>query len=77
MTALTTRTSAHRTLLAPPTALERILLGSSRALETLAMARMERRRNAVSPRPTMHPASEAIERRRDVTAAAHSGLLPR
>jgi hypothetical protein len=75
MTALTARTSAHRTLLSPPTAVERMLLGSSRALEALAMARMERRRTDAA-RPAS-VATAAIERRRDATAAAHSGLLPR
>jgi hypothetical protein len=77
MTALTARTAAHRTLLAPPTALERLLLGSSRALEAIAVARMERRRTPRTAGAAQGPVADAIERRRDVTAAAHSGLLPR
>ena len=77
MTALTARTSTHRTALAQPSVLERILLGSSRVLESLALSRMERRRRAHAARPVDSAATNAIERRRDITAAAHSGLLPR
>lgn len=77
MTALTARTSAHRTLLSPPTAIERLLLASSQALESLAVTRMERRRRTAGRRAASDVATDAIERRRDVTAAAHSGLLPR
>ena len=77
MTAVSARTSAHRTVLDAPTVVERVLLGSSRALESLAVARMERRRHTHAARATASAATTAIERRRDVTAAAHSGLLPR
>jgi hypothetical protein len=48
MTALSTRTIATRPLLAPPTALERLLLSAGDALQRLVLRRIGRRQALAS-----------------------------
>lgn len=61
---------------AQPTRLERLLLRSSAALETLANARMERRSSSAL-RAAEQARHVAAERGRDAAAVVRSGLLPR
>ena len=81
MTALTAASSVRRSALARPTASERLLLRLSSALESAAIARMQRRAASVDARARSASASRtrgaAAERRRDAAAVAHVGLLPR
>lgn len=78
MTAVTATSPVRRSLVRP-TPSERVLLRLSVALETAAIARMERRARAHTrtPETPTRTLSAAADRRRDAAATVHSGLLPR
>lgn len=75
MTALTlTSTATIRQSVAAPTVAERALLRLSGALAAAAVSRMERRATNATSAMARHAAAD---RRRDVAATVHAGLLPR
>jgi hypothetical protein len=84
MTAVAATSSLSRAALARPNASERFLLRLSRAIESAALARMQRRASSAGSHPPRADADadsrtreDAAERRRDAAAVTHIGLMPR